>query len=77
MIKMSFTSLCLLQVQRFDNIVVKFDQGLRFPSVEYVQGRIMEEMNDGKEIYLSVSFWLDFHRMLFLLKRIAWTVNVP
>ena len=36
------------QVQYLDTLVVRFDQGLRFPSTEYVQAQILQEMNSGE-----------------------------
>ena len=35
-------------MQYLDSLVVRFDQGLRFPSTEYVQAQILQEMNSGE-----------------------------
>ena len=43
-----------LQVHYLDYIVVTFDQGLRYPSTDYVQSKVTKEMNSGKS-HLSIS----------------------
>lgn len=38
-----------MTVQYLDTLVIRFDQGLRFPSIEYVQTQILQEMNSGEK----------------------------
>ena len=41
------------QVHYLDSVIVSFDQGIKFVSVEYVQAKITKEMKKGKKPSMS------------------------
>ena len=45
------------QVRYLDIVVVTFDQGIGYPAIEYVQAKILKEMNSGKTLVLCLLFW--------------------